>query len=132
MKKIIITGATGFAGSHILEAFQSNPISEYEVVAACRNQSKLSSSFLGDTLIGDLADREYINRLTAQADVICHAAAWTELNGKDKDSKKYFYDPTIELINSATKNGVKRFIFLSFITSNPIKENHIRPVQWLA
>lgn len=125
MQQIVITGATGFTGSHVLEAFQNNPNPEYAVVAACRNKSKLPGSFSGDTLIGDLTDREYINRLTSRADIICHTAAWAEMNGNDENSKKYFYYPTIDLIDSAIKNGVKRFIFLSSITSNPVEQNSI-------
>lgn len=47
------------------------------------------------------------------------------MNGNNEDSKKYFYTPTINLINTALKNGVKRFVFLSAITSNPIEQNRI-------
>lgn len=132
MQQIIITGATGFTGSHVLERFQKNPIPEHAIVAACRNKSKLPGSFLGDSLIGDLTDREYINYLTSKADIICHTAAWAEMNGNDENSKKYFYYPTIDLIDSAVKNGVKRFIFLSSITSGPIEENRIHSKRSLA
>jgi nucleoside-diphosphate-sugar epimerase len=125
MKQIVITGANGFTGSHVLEAFQRNTTPEYAIVAACRDDSKLLKSFLGDTLVGDLTDKEYINRLTSMADIICHTAAWAEMNGNDENSKKYFYYPTIDLIDSAIKNGVKRFIFLSSITSNPVEQNRI-------
>lgn len=125
MKKIVVTGATGFAGSHVLEAFQYKLNPEHEVIAACRNPSKLPNWFLGDSLIGDLKDKEYVNRLTTQADIICHTAAWAELNGTDENSKKHFYHPTIALIDRAMKNSVKRFIFLSSITSNPIVQKKI-------
>lgn len=125
MYQIVVTGATGFTGSHVLEAFQKEPTPEYTVVAACRNRSKLPGSFSGDVKMGDLTDKEYINRLTSTADVICHTAAWAEMNGSDQNSKKYFYKPTIDLIDSALANGVKRFIFLSSITSNPVEQNRI-------
>lgn len=125
MQQIVITGATGFTGSNVLEAFQRNLTHEYAIVAACRNDSKLPKSFFGDSLVGDLTDKEYINRVTSTGDIICHTAAWAEMNGNDENSKKYFYYPTIDLIDSAIKNGVKRFIFLSSITSNPIEQNRI-------
>ena len=125
MKQIVITGATGFAGSHVLEAFQNEPSPEISVTAACRNEAKLPKSYRGKRIIGDLLDQNHIQQLTTHADVICHTAAWAELNGRNTDSKKYFYRPTKELIDSATKNGVKRFIFLSSIISNPIEQKRI-------
>ena len=125
MRNIIITGATGFAGSHILDAFKESTTKDYNIIAAGRNRSKLANFYSGESLIGDLLDKEYIERLTTKADVICHSAAWAEMNGTDEDSKKYFYEPTINLIDSALKNGVKRFIFLSAVTSNPIEKNTI-------
>lgn len=124
-QKIVITGANGFAGSHVLEAFQNKQNEEYEVIAACRNPSKLPNWFLGDYLVGDLKDKEYVNLLTTEANIICHTAARAELDGSDENSKKHFYYPTISLIDSAKKNGVKRFIFLSSITSNPIEQKKI-------
>lgn len=96
MIQIVITGATGFTGSHVLEAFQKNPSSQYTVIAACRSKSKFPDSFLGDTLIGDLNDKEYINSLTAKADIICHTAAWAEMNGNDRIPKNTFL--TLQLI----------------------------------
>ena len=125
MKNILITGANGFTGSHVLESFQKESKPKYNYIAACRTKSKLPSWYHGNTLIGDLTDAQYIEKLTQQADVICHTAAWAEMNGKDENSKKYFYKPTIDLINSALKNGVKRFIFLSAITSNPIEQKKV-------
>lgn len=125
MKNIIITGANGFTGSHILESFKENSVSEYNIIAACRTKLKLPIWYQGETLIGDLSDQLYIENLTQKAEVICHTAAWAEMNGSNENSKKYFLNPTINLIDSALKNGVKRFVFLSAITSNPIEQNEI-------
>ena len=125
MKNIVITGANGFVGSHVLESFNENTTEDYAVIAACRTASKLPSWYTKETSIGDLADFNYVDSLTTKADVICHTAAWAEMNGTNEDSKKYFYNPTINLINSALKNKVKRFIFLSAITSKPIVQKEI-------
>lgn len=125
MKNIIITGANGFTGSHILKSFNDNSVSRQNLIAACRTPSKLPSGFKGETLIGDLSDPLYIEILTRKADVICHTAAWTEMNGTSENSRKNFLNPTINLIDAALENGVKRFVFLSAITSNPIEQNKI-------
>jgi nucleoside-diphosphate-sugar epimerase len=125
MKDIVITGANGFTGSHILENFKEDANPDYNLIAACRTASKLPRWYHGTTLLGDISDNHYVEKLTRQADVICHTAAWAEMNGTDKNSKKYFYKPTINLIDKALQNGVKRFVFLSAITSNPIEQGTI-------
>lgn len=123
MQKIVVTGAAGFAGSHVLSAF--NEANDNRIVAAVRNKHKLPEYYTGEVLEGDLLDSTYIEKLTKYTDVICHAAAWAELNGNKQDSDKYFYAPTIQLINSALKNRVKRFIFLSSVTSKPIHNQQL-------
>lgn len=125
MKNIIITGANGFTGSHILENLQDLSENEYSVIASCRTKSKLPKFYNGKTLIGDLLHEKYITELTKKADTICHTASWAEMNGNIKNSTKYFYNPTIKLIDLAFENGVKRFVFLSAITSNPIVQGKL-------
>ncbi len=125
MKNIVITGATGFSGSHVLNSLQGLPADEYNVIASCRTKSKLPKFYKGQTLVGDLMNDEYIEMITKKADVLCHTASWAEMNGSVDKSIKYFYSPTINLIDAALENGVKRFIFLSAITSNPIEQGKI-------
>lgn len=132
MKNIVVTGATGFTGSHVVEILKKHSDSEYNLIAACRTKSKLPESYDGKTLIGDLMNQTYIDKLTKKADIICHTASWAEMNGTDENSKKYFFHPTINLINSAVKNGVKRFIFLSAINSNPIEQGKLHSKRKLA
>jgi len=123
-KNLVITGASGFAGSHILQEFDNNIERDYKLIAACRNRNTLPTKYQDVAIVGDLRDKTYVDKITKKADIICHAAAWAELNGKNKNSKVKFLNPTLQLIDSALKNGVKRFIFLSAITSNPIiKQN---------
>ena len=116
--QIVITGATGFAGSHILDDFGEHS----NVIASCRDKSKLPLFHQNKAMVGDLKDEAYIEELTKKADIICHTASWAELNGKVEDSKREFLEPTLQLINKALANGVKRFIFLSSTTSKPIEE----------
>ena len=119
--KIVITGATGFAGSHILESFKESDT----VIASCRDREKLPSFYQESAMVGDIRDPLYIQKLTKNAHVICHAASWAELNGSEEDSKREFLEPTQRLIDAAVKNGVKRFVFLSAITSNPIEKGRL-------
>ena len=117
MKKILITGANGFVGSHILARMMQHP--EIEVIAACRNKEKLISGFRGEILQGDLRDHSYVEQLLDGIDVICHAAAWSSLWGYKKESETLYLDPSLNLIDQAIKQGVKRFINVSTTSANP-------------
>jgi nucleoside-diphosphate-sugar epimerase len=105
---LLITGANGFVGSHILEAAQYLP--DVHLIAACRDPQKLPPGFGGEIRPGDLRDPVYIESLVRGVDVICHAAAWSSLWGHDKESRELFLQPSLALIEAARKAGVKRFI----------------------
>jgi len=117
MKKVLITGATGFVGSHILEHMMHHP--EIHVVAACRNKNKLIPEFNGEVRQGDLRDPDYVERLLEEIDVICHAAAWSSLWGHEKESKSLYLAPSLNLIDQAIKKGVKCFINTSTTSATP-------------
>jgi len=119
--KIVVTGATGFTGSHVLESFDDNE----NVIAACRDANKLPSFYQKEAMVGDMHNEEYIETLTSKADVLCHTASWAEMNGTVEDSEREYLKPTLYLINRAIANGVKRFVFLSAITSKPIEEERL-------
>lgn len=139
MKKttVLVTGATGFLGSHILEALMA--CGNINVIAACRNKSKLLPGFNGEVRQGDLTDDDYLKQLTQGVDVICHAAAWTSLWAHRKEEQRFYRDPTKTLIDAAIKSGVKRFIFDSSVVAvgahrdgTPVADNEPakRPGFW--
>lgn len=109
-KRVLITGATGFMGSHILEILQNEPL---EISVACRTPEKLPPSYSGLIKTGDLRDSEYVADLVKNVDIICHAAAWTSLWSHKQQSHDNFLIPTLNLIRAAKLAGVKHFIFPS-------------------
>lgn len=124
-KKIVVTGATGFVGSHILEYFSHLEVDGYALIASCRDKRKIPHFYQDDAIEGDIKESTTVENITRKADVICHTASWAEMNGSLEDSQKNYLHPTITLIDEAIKNGVKRFIFLSAINSNPIEQNRL-------
>lgn len=124
-KKIIVTGATGFVGSHILEYFSHNKVDGYDLIASCRDKRKIPHVYQDNAIEGDMKDEKSRELITKSADVICHTASWAEMNGTLEASQKNYLKPTIALIDQAMKNGVQRFIFLSAINSNPIEQNRL-------
>ena len=108
MKKVLVTGANGFVGSHVLEALQQRD--DVQVVAACRDAGKLPSGFRGEVRVGDLRDGAYRKTILEGVDTVCHAAAWSSLWGHAEPSRQLFLEPSLALIVDAQAAGVKRFI----------------------
>jgi len=108
---VLVTGANGFVGSHILEALMQHD--GVTPIAACRERRKLISAFNGEVREGDLRDKNYLDSLLDGIDVVCHAAAWTSAWSYASESERLFLRPTQAFVDQALQSGVSRFIFLS-------------------
>ena len=107
-QKILVTGATGFLGTNILQAFQG--VENIEVIAACRDKTKLAEFFIGEIREGDLRDSSYLKTMLKDIDVVCHAGTWAAMWSHKQLEKQNFYLPTKQLIETAINAGVKRFL----------------------
>lgn len=108
IKSVLVTGANGFVGSHIVEALLK--FNNVNVIIACRNRKNIPLGFTGEVRVGDLRNAEFVNSLVKNVDVLCHAAAWTSLWGHSQQSNELYLQPTLALIDAARAAGVKRFI----------------------
>ncbi len=108
---VLVTGANGFVGSHVLEALMRRE--GVSVIAACRDRRKLIPAFSGEVREGDLRDNGYLESVLEGVDVVCHAAAWTSVWNHARESERLFLRPSIALLDHALASAVSRFIFLS-------------------
>lgn len=113
MDKVLVTGASGFVGSHVLEALQSMNVS---TVAVVREPSRLPKGFAGEVRIGDIRDSDFIKKILTEVDSVCACAAWTSAWGHEAESRKYLLEPTLSFIETATRAGVSRIVFPSSTT----------------
>ena len=111
MLHVLVTGATGFVGSHALEALAAR--ADVHPIAACRDPRRLAAGFGGEVRAGDLRDPHYVESLLDGVDVVCHAAAWTSLWGHAAASRRLYYEPTLRLLDEAARRGIARFINVS-------------------
>lgn len=112
-KRVLVTGATGFLGGNVLKALMTRP--DVEPVAACRQREKLPRNFHGEVRAGDLLDTGYRREVVKDVDVICHAASWAAMWNHEKLERQRFYEPTLDLIEQAIRQGVSRFIQTSTV-----------------
>jgi len=111
-QKIIVSGATGFLGSRIVEGLQDHGAT---VIAVGRNPArKAELEALGATFVQtDLCDRDAVEKIVEGADLIIHCAALSSPWG----TYQMFYDANVRateiLRDAAIKFGVKRFIHIS-------------------
>ena len=95
--KVVVTGATGFVGKNVMQALMARD--DIEVIAACRDASKLPASFGGETRLGDIMDVDYCRSVVRDVDVVCHAASWASLWGHPRQERERFYLPACRLID---------------------------------
>jgi nucleoside-diphosphate-sugar epimerase len=111
MKTILVTGANGFVGTHTLKSLMKQE--GINLIAACRDRSKLITEFKGEVREGDFRDETYLDAMLEGVDVICNAMAWTSLWGYKKQSQELYLKPMINLIDKVVEKGISRFINVS-------------------
>lgn len=121
MIRILLTGASGFLGSHILSRIAS--LESYEIIALYRNsKASVENISISKNSIkwvqGDINDIVLLQELMASADVVIHAAG--NVSMKKRDRKNLYKDnveATTNMVNMALECGVKKFVYISSTTS---------------
>jgi 2-alkyl-3-oxoalkanoate reductase len=112
--KALVTGASGFIGSHIVEQLQQQG---HEVRALVRPTS--DTSFLEqlevDLAVGDVTDPDSLNDATRGVDTVFHTAAVVGNYGQWKHFREVGVRGTLNTLNAAAANEVSRFIHLGSI-----------------
>lgn len=108
---VLVTGATGFTGSHTLSALMN--MDGVIPIAACRNAATLAPNFKGEVRVGDLTDPKDRVRVLKGVDVVAHCASWTAAWGYARASRQHFLMPALAFIEDAVNAGIKRFINVS-------------------
>ena len=115
IKKVLVTGATGFLGSHIVRQLHSGG---KEVVAFVRNPQKAAQKFPGiqgkiEFRTGNLDDLSSIENALEGIDAVVHTAAHVS----DWDRSEKFENANVEgtknLLMIAHSKDIKQFIHIS-------------------
>lgn len=114
-EKILVTGATGFAGGHLCRRLAG---AQYAVRALVRDPTRgVELRRWGvEVVTGDLRDSETLGRATTGIDVVYHiAAAYRQTNLSRKEMWETNVLGTRNLLDAAERAGVRRFVHCSTI-----------------
>ncbi len=115
MTRVLVTGATGFLGGHILAALAGDPA--LTLVAACRRPEQLDAAFTGEARVGDLTDPGYRREVVRDVDVVCHAGTWAAFWGHRALERERFHTPALDLLERSVDAGVGRFVLASTVAA---------------
>src|ERR671925_429270 len=112
MKRFLVTGATGFLGSHLVDKL----LARQDVAARilCRGGNRWTAIERGETGYGDILDVAVVERASRGVDGIFHMAG---LVTRDRRRYSELFDTHIRgtknICDSAVRNGSPRVIVIS-------------------
>src|SRR6185503_3720649 len=110
--KILVTGATGFIGSHLVRRLET----EHEVYALVRKRPPHAQVSKAQWIEQNLSEPLDHSLLPQQLDAVLHLAQskfYKDFPEQAKDIYRINVQSTFEFLEYARKAGVKRFIFTS-------------------
>lgn len=128
MKKVLLTGGSGFIGSHLCERLLKegyyvinldNFNNYYDPKIKWRNIQKALGSDNYSLYVGDIRDNKILNQINEEQgsiDIICHLAAMAGVRNSLKDPVDYVsvdIGGTVNMLEFAKNNEVEKFVFAS-------------------
>tara|TARA_B100001248_G_C27391580_1_gene462692 strand:+ start:1921 stop:2928 length:1008 start_codon:yes stop_codon:yes gene_type:complete len=123
-KKILVTGACGFIGSHLVEKLAKK--NKYDVTALCYYNSSNSIGNLSyihkkllkkiKIIFGDVRSEDLTTNITKNKDIVVHLAALISIPYSYVSPKSYIDTNiygTYNILNSCKNNSVKKIIITS-------------------
>lgn len=114
MKKILVTGGTGFLGSYVVKELLKKPDNNITILS---HTKKRKDEYNGNIklIIADITDKEDILSKVRNFDIIYHIAG--NIRTPKTDTFKLHFNinsvGTLNLLEACRRNNIKRFIFIS-------------------
>jgi uncharacterized protein YbjT (DUF2867 family) len=107
---ILVTGATGFVGGHVVHALRAQDKPVRALVRDPRKAGRLES--WGVSLVkGDMTDAASVRRAVAGCEAIVHLVAIRQ--GREERFRRVMIEGTRELLAAAKDANVRRFVHMS-------------------
>ena len=108
----LVTGATGFLGSHVADGLIERGDSVRALVRPTSDSSYLESRD-AELVVGDITEPDSLAAAFAGVEVVYHAAANVSDWGPWSDFKRITVEGTRNVLRAAANAGVKRFLHIS-------------------
>ncbi len=114
--RILVTGGTGFVGSHAARALQG---AGHEVVLLARSDEKARRVFSGpgplpDVIVGDVTDAAAVAEALEGVDAVVHAAAVVAIEARRAQEVRDTNLRAVELVvGGASERGVESIVYVS-------------------
>ncbi|MDJ0759061.1 MAG: SDR family oxidoreductase [Woeseiaceae bacterium] len=125
MKKILVAGATGYLGEHVVKALKAKG---YWVRALGRNAEKLASveEYADDLFIGEVTDPRSLVGVCDGIDCVFSSVGIT----RQKDGLTYWdvdYQANKNLLNAAEDADVSKFVYVHVLNAENLQ--HVEMIQ---
>ena len=117
-KKILITGAAGFIGSHLVDLLLKEKVNPKDLVLLIPEGESLQNlpSLEFNIIRGDIRDKKVIKKAMEEVSIVYHLAARIDFDGKTyNDYKDVNVDATQYLVDECKGKKIEKFIFFSSI-----------------
>ena len=119
MTKILLAGATGYLGGYILKEIEK---SEYQNRIVVRNKSKLKSfpKLKSEIVLAEVTKPDTLRDICEGIDIVISTVGIT----KQKEGLTYLdvdYQSNKNLLSEALKRGVKKFVYVSVLNGERLK-----------
>jgi nucleoside-diphosphate-sugar epimerase len=119
--KVLVTGGTGFVGSHTAKALKE---AGHQVRLLVRSESKAKSVFdqlgleIDEVIIGDVTDRAAVEKAVLGCDAVVHSAAMVSTAEKDAQQvRETNIGGTQSVIDCSLAAGIKKIIYVSSVSA---------------
>jgi NADH dehydrogenase len=115
--KVLVTGATGFVGPHVVRALHD---AGHSVQMLVRDSAR-ARDLPAEPFPGDMTDPESLRRATEGVEAAVHLVAIRQ--GRPEQFQRVMEQGTRDLLAAADENGVRRFVLMSALgTSQETKD----------
>ncbi|HVP13725.1 MAG TPA: NAD-dependent epimerase/dehydratase family protein [Phycisphaerae bacterium] len=110
--KVLVTGGTGFVGSHLIEQLRADG-SSVRALVRLGSDRRFVASLGAEVVTGDLDDLDSLRSACEGCETVYHCAARVEIVGPEEDFNRTTVAGTARLVAAAKEKQVRRFVQVS-------------------
>src|SRR5437764_756661 len=115
--KVLVTGATGFIGSHVAQALAAQG-ADLRLLTRASSRTENIAGLNADRVVGDLRDPASLKNAMQGCEFVFHVAADYRLWVRDPEQMyRSNVEGTRAIINAAMESGVRRVIYTSSVAT---------------